>query len=153
VPKPARGVRERGPTRGYAAAPVGAAGLNVVDSAGWLEYFADAPNAGHFAPAIEAVPRLIVPSITLYEVYKRLESQRDRAHAQRGVAQMMQGRVVDLDAHVALTAAQTSLAEQLPMADSIILTTARLHRATLWTQDEHFLNVSGVHYFPKVHAK
>lgn len=122
----------------------------MVDSSGWLEYFADAPNANRFAAAIEAVPRLVVPSITLYEVYKRLDAERGRAYAQRGVAQMMQGLIIDLDAHVALTAAQISRAERLPMADSIILATSRLHRATLWTQDEHFEHIPGVRYFPKM---
>ena len=111
------------------------------------------PDAPNFAPAIEAVARLVVPSITLYEVYKRLDEQRGRAYAQRGVAQMMQGRVVDLDAHMALTAAQTSRTQRLSMADSIILATARLHKAELWTQDEHFENKPGVHYFPKVVKK
>jgi toxin FitB len=130
-----------------------APGPNVVDSSAWLEYFADGPNASRFAPAIETVAALVVPSITLYEVYRRLDEQRGRASAQRGVAQMMQGSVVDLDAHVALTAAQTSRAEHLSMADSIILATSRLHKAELWTQDEHFQNKPGVHYFPRGAAK
>lgn len=144
--KPSRGARERAPaTR--------APGPNVVDSSAWLEYFADAPNASRFAPAIETVAGLVVPSITLYEVYKRLDEQRGRAYAQRGVAQMLQGRVVDLDAHIALTAAQTSRAEHLPMADSIILATSRIHKAELWTQDDHFENKPGVRYFPKVVTK
>ena len=143
VPKSARRARDR-------PLATRAATANVVDSSAWLEYFADGPNASRFASAIEAVTALVVPSITLYEVYKRLNEQRGRASAQRGVAQMMQGRVVDLDAHVALTAAQTSRAEHLPMADSIILATSRLHQADLWTQDEHFENKPGVHYFPKI---
>ncbi len=79
-----------------------------------------------------------------------MDAQRGRAAAQRAVAQMMQGRVVDLDAHIALTAAQVSRAERLPMADSIILTTARLEQAELWTQDDDFAHVPGVHYYPKV---
>ncbi len=126
---------------------------NVVDSSAWLEYFADGPNARDFARPIEAVAQLIVPSITLYEVFKRMDGQRGRGLAQRAVAQMMQGHVVDLDAHVALTAAQVSRAEQLPMADSIILATARLHRALLWTQDEDFERVAGVHFYRRVPSK
>ena len=123
---------------------------SVVDSSAWLEYFADGPNAEVFAPAVERLEALIVPSITIYEVYKRMDAQRGRGAAQRAVAQMMQGRVVDLDAHIALTAAQLSHAEGLPMADSIILATTRLHRATLWTQDDDFERVAGVRFFPKV---
>ncbi|HZS60632.1 MAG TPA: type II toxin-antitoxin system VapC family toxin [Gemmatimonadaceae bacterium] len=144
--KRSRGVRERPPTSH-------AAGPNVVDSSGCLEYFADGPNASRFAPAIENIGALVVPSITLYEVYKRLDEQRGRADAQRGVAQMIQGRVIDPDAHVAPTAALRSRSEHLPMADSIILATSRLHQAELWTQDHHFANKSGVHYFPKVVQK
>lgn len=144
--KGTRGVRER-PAAARASRP------NVVDSSAWLEYFGDGPNASRFAPAIERVAALVVPSITLYEVYKGLDEQRGRATAQRGVAQMMQGQVIDLDSHVALTAAQTSRAEHLPMADSIILATTRLHGAELWTQDEHFENKPGVHYFPKIVKK
>jgi toxin FitB len=149
VPKPARPRARRKPPSTAAGAP----GPNVVDSSGWLEYFADAPNADRFAAAIEAIARLVVPSITLYEVYKRLDAERGRASAQRGVAQMMQGLVIDLDAHVALTAAQISRAEHLPMADSVILATSRLHSATLWTQDEHFAQVPGVRYFAKVQSQ
>jgi predicted nucleic acid-binding protein len=145
VSSPSRRLRERP----RLTAPDPAAGPNVIDSSAWLEYFADEPNAEHFAPAIEAVARLVVPSITLYEVYKRLDTDRGRAYAQRGAAQMLQGRVIDLDAHVALTAAQTSRAERLPMAASIILATTRLNHATLWTQDDHFKNMAGVRHFPK----
>lgn len=132
------------------AAQPPSATLNVVDSSAWLEYFADDPNASAFAPAIEHLDSLVVPSITLYEVYKRMDAQRGRGAAQRAVAQMMQGHVVDLDAHVALTAAQLSRAERLPMADSIILATTRLHHATLWTQDDDFEHVQGVQFRRKI---
>jgi predicted nucleic acid-binding protein len=130
--------------------PTASKSANVIDSSAWLEYFADGPNAESFAPPIEAISRLIVPTIALFEVYKRMDAQRGRAAAQRAVAQMMQGRVVNLDAHIALTAAQVSRAERLPMADSIILTTARLEQAELWTQDDDFEHVPGVRYYPKV---
>jgi predicted nucleic acid-binding protein len=120
-----------------------------VDSSAWLEYFAGGPNARAFASAIQAVAQLLVPSITLYEVYKRMDAQRGRGLAQQAVALMMQGRVVDFDAQIALTAAQVSRAETLPLADSIILATARLHRATLWTQDEDFEHIAGVRFYRK----
>jgi toxin FitB len=123
--------------------------VNVVDSSGWLEYFADGPNSGAFAKAIEAVDQLIVPTLTLYEVFKRVCSQRGEDDALRAVAQMEQGRVVDLDRAVALEAARLSIERRLPMADSIILATSESHKATLWTQDADFADVPGVRYVAK----
>jgi predicted nucleic acid-binding protein len=123
--------------------------MNVVDSSGWLEYFADGPNADFFAPAIENIAELIIPSITVYEVFKRVLQQRGEEDALQSVAVMMQGRVIDLDVVVALSAASISADLRLPMADSIILATARAYNATLWTQDADFENVDGVRYIER----
>jgi predicted nucleic acid-binding protein len=120
--------------------------MNVVDSSGWLEYFADGPNADFFAPVIEDVAELLVPVITIYEVFKRVLQQRSEDDALQAVAVMMQGRVVDLDPVLALSAAAISTDLRLPMADSIILATARAYGATLWTQDADFENIEGVRY-------
>lgn len=120
--------------------------MNVVDSSAWLEYFANGSNASFFAGPIEAVGDLIVPSLTIYEVFKRVLQQRDESDALRAVAVMQQGSVVDLDARLALFAARVSLDTRLPMADSIVLATARLHQATLWTQDADFASLPGVRY-------
>ena len=122
--------------------------MNVVDSSGWIEYFADSAAADFFAPAIEDVPNLIVPSLTLFEVFKRI-LQRDEGQALQAVAAMQQGRVVDMDGTLALAAAKLSVQEKLPMADSIILATAREHRAILWTQDSDFEGHEDVRYRPK----
>ncbi len=123
--------------------------MNVVDSSGWLEYFADGANAGFFAPAIENVNELITPSISLYEVFKRVLQQRGEDEALRAIAVMAQGQVVDLDMTLALAAAKTSTDSHLPMADSIILATARAYNATVWTQDQDFTNIEGVRYIEK----
>jgi len=120
--------------------------MNVVDSSAWLEYFANGSNAAFFASPIEAVDELIVPSLTIYEVFKRVLQQRDEGDALRAVAVMQQGSVIDLDARLALLAARLSLDTRLPMAESIVLATARLHQATLWTQDGDFANLPGVRY-------
>jgi len=120
--------------------------MNVVDSSAWLEYFANGPNASFFAPAIEKACDQIVPSLTLYEVFKRILDQRDEGAALHAVAAMQQGRVVDLDASLAVTAARISAERKLPMADSIILATAQAHGAELWTQDPDFRGLPGVHY-------
>lgn len=123
--------------------------MNVVDSSGWLEYFADGPNADFFAPAIEAKRDLIVPIITIYEVFKRVLQQKGEDDALQAIAQMLQGRVIDLDTALALQAAKMSAELKLPMADSIILTTARAYAAIVWTQDEHFDGLEGVRYIEK----
>lgn len=122
--------------------------MNVVDSSGWLEYFADAPNADSFAPAIEETADLVVPTISIYEVFKRVLQQRGEDNALQAIAVMAQGHVVDLDMPIALSAAKISVELGLPMADSIILATARTYDATLWTQDAD-LNVEGVRYIKK----
>jgi predicted nucleic acid-binding protein len=123
--------------------------VNVVDSSAWLEYFADGPNAEAFAEPLRDVAALVVPAITIYEVFKVVCRQRGEDAALQAVALMQQGTVVELSASLAMSAAKTSLDLKLPMADSIILVTARLHNALLWTQDEHFRDVDGVRFFPK----
>jgi predicted nucleic acid-binding protein len=123
--------------------------VNVVDSSGWLEYFAAGPNADFFASAVEATDELIVPTISVYEVFKRVSQQRGEGDALQAVALMQQGDVVDLSIHLALEAARTSIALGIPMADSIILATARSSDATLWTQDVDFADIDGVRYVAK----
>ena len=123
--------------------------MNVVDSSGWLEYFTDGPNAAAFAKPIHATALLIVPSVSLFEVFKRVMTQRGEDVALEAAAMMRQGRVVPLDDALALEAARLSVERRLPMADSIILATARAHRATLWTQDADFKDLQDVRYFTK----
>jgi predicted nucleic acid-binding protein len=118
--------------------------MNVVDSSAWLEYFAGGPNAGFFAAAIEDRKRLIVPSICLYEVFKSLLRQSGKKEALEKTTAMRQGLVVDLSGQLSLRAAAISLKHRLPMADSIILATARIHGAKIWTQDADFEGLPGV---------
>ena len=123
--------------------------MNIVDSSGWLEYFADSPQADFFTPAIEDSAQLLVPVICIYEVFKRIASQRGLNIAQTSIADMYHGQLVNIDDSMALSAAQISLETKLPMADSLILATARAYHATLWTQDEHFRGLPGVEYITK----
>ena len=123
--------------------------MNVVDSSGWLEYFADGPNAEFFAAAVEGVGELVVPTISLYEVFKRVLQQRGEGAALQAVAAMQQGQVVDLEAAIALSAAKVSVEFRLPMADSIMLATARAYNATLWTQEADFEGIAGVQYIER----
>jgi predicted nucleic acid-binding protein len=123
--------------------------MNIIDSSGWLEYFAEAENAGFFAPAIEDIENLIVPVISIYEVFKRLLQSRGLDVAETRIADLYKGQQADLTAPLALSAAQISVEYKLPMADSLILATAQAYEATLWTQDEHFKDIPGVKFIEK----
>ena len=123
--------------------------MNVVDSSGWLEYFADDENADFFAPSVEEPDQLIVPTISIYEVFKNVLRQTDEGCALQAVVVMQQGKGIDLDQPLALRAAVTSSQLRLPMADAIILATARSYGATLWTQDADFEGIEGVRYIPR----
>lgn len=118
---------------------------NVVDSSAWLEYFADTPRARLFAAAVEDVRHLVVPVITLYEVFKKVRRERGDDDALQAVAAMLHGRVVDVDLPLALEAGQLDL----PLADSLVYATAQRAGATLWTQDADFDGLPDVKYFPR----
>ena len=126
--------------------------MNVVDSSGWLEYFTDGENADFFAPAIEDTPNLIVPVICVYEVFKRILQTQGIDVAEVRIADLHNGKMIDLTVPLALSAATLSAELKLPMADSLILATARANEATLWTQDEHFKELEGVKYIEKKYS-
>jgi predicted nucleic acid-binding protein len=123
--------------------------VNVVDSSAWIEFLADDINAARFAPAVEALDELVVPTLCIYEVFKRVVQLKGESAAIDAVGLMLGGRVVELTSSIALEAARLSLEEGLAMADAIILATARLEAATLWTQDSHFEGLDGVEYVAK----
>lgn len=123
--------------------------MNVVDSSGWIEYFINGVNADFFSPPIQDSEKLIVPTICIYEVFKRVLLKLGDDRALKTIGQMSLTTVVDLDRSIAMQAAQISLETKLAMADSIILATARTYDATLWTQDEHFKDLEGVRYIEK----
>lgn len=121
---------------------------NVVDSSGWLEYLADSHRAPLFAAAIEDSGNLVVPVITVYEVFRKVLRERGEDAALQVASLMQSGRVVPVDTALALEAAQ----HPLPLADSLIYATARRYQAVLWTQDEHFRDLPAVRYFAKIPA-
>jgi predicted nucleic acid-binding protein len=120
--------------------------MNVVDSSAWIAYLTGGPNAAFFAKPIESTEKLIVPVLVLYEVFKRIQRARDESSALEVVAHMMQGKVVDLTATLAIDAARLSVEKKLPMADAMILASAQAHDAVLWTQDAHFEGIEKVEY-------
>lgn len=123
--------------------------MNLVDSSGWLEYFADGENAAFFSAAIEDTQQLLVPTICLYEVYKRVMAQRGEEAALVAIGDMLHGQVAELDVPIALAGAKLSAERKLPMADSLILATAQFYEAVIWTQDADFRGIEGVEYIRK----
>jgi predicted nucleic acid-binding protein len=123
--------------------------MNLVDSCGWLEYFANGKNADFFAPAIETPEQLIVPTLCLFEVFKRIMQQRNEIDALRAVGLMRQAKNIDLNDNLALSAARLSFDTKLALADSIIFATAQHYNATLWTQDVHFDGKPNVRFIQK----
>lgn len=123
--------------------------MNVVDSSGWVEYFAQGKNAEFFIQPIQDIENLLVPTLCIYEVFKRLVLDIGEEEALQAIGVMSYGQVIDLDRKIALDAAQISLERKLAMADSVILATARDQDAILWTQDAHFKGFEGVNYIEK----
>lgn len=121
--------------------------MNIVDSSGWLAYFADEQQAKHFHEVLNDPSSLVVPTVTLYEVFKVVLREVGENEALQAVAAMRKGKVVDLTLSLAIAAAKISLEYNLPMADSIILATAREHEAVIWTLDADFKSIKGVKYF------
>jgi predicted nucleic acid-binding protein len=125
--------------------------MNIVDSSGWIEYVTDSNNANFFEAPITLLDDLLVPTVCLYEVFKRILREFGEERALDAMGVMSLGTTVDLDRQIAVDAAQISNELKLAMADSIILATTRAHNAILWTQDEHFKNIEGVEYIEKKH--
>lgn len=123
--------------------------MKVVDSSGWLEFFAKGPLADAYAGHLRALHEVITPTVVVYEVYKVLKRERNEEEALRAVAQMGKTRLVDLTDRIALTAADVSLAHQLAMADAAVYATAQAEGATLVTSDSDLASLPGVIYLKK----
>jgi toxin FitB len=119
--------------------------VNAVDSSAWLEYLVDSERASLFAEPIRRTRELIVPVLVIYELFKKVLRERGEETALEVYSLLAQGTVVEVDAGLATDAARLSL----PLAESIIYATARRYRAILWTQDEHFVGLPGVKFFPR----
>ncbi len=123
--------------------------MNIIDSSAWLEYFSDGPNADAFSIPIEDEKSLLVPVITVYEVFKVVLRESTENNALQAIAAMQKGCIIDLNQSLAIEASKLSLHHNIPMADSIILATARKYDCTIWTQDVDFKDIRGVNYFAR----
>jgi toxin FitB len=124
--------------------------MNIVDSSGWLEYFAGGPNSANFSIPLKDAASLIVPVITIFEVFTVVLREANEDKALQAVAAMQKGKIIDLTMLLSMSAAKISMQYNLPMADSIIFATAEKHQCDVWTQDAHFKNLPKVKYFPKI---
>ncbi len=124
--------------------------MNVVDSSAWLSYFAGDANAEVFSEPIENIETLMVPSITITEVFKNILRQRGENMALEAIAHMEQGKIIPLDSALAIDAAKYGIDYKLPLADSIIYATGKKFGALIWTQDMDFQSLEGVKYYPKI---
>lgn len=118
----------------------------IVDSSGWIEYLADGPKAEKYAAYLDHPQKLLLPSIIVYEVNKKLLRERGKNSADLFLSQAygFADRLVALDLPISILASRLSLEYQLPMADAIIYATSRTHNSSLITSDDHFANLPGV---------
>jgi toxin FitB len=116
----------------------------VIDSSGWLEYITGDEKADLFAPYFENDVQVLVPVIVLYEVRKVLLRGYTKANVQAFESEALQRQVIDIDEHIALSAATDSLVHRLAMAEALIYATARRYRARLITSDSHFASLPDV---------
>jgi len=123
--------------------------MNIVDSSAWMEYFKNSKNAEHFAKVIEDFDKLLIPSIVLYEVFKKLFQTVGEQGAIDALGHMQMAKIIGVHSNAALTAAKYSMDYKLAMADALILAIAKQAKATLWTQDADFKGIDGVKYFKK----
>ena len=123
--------------------------MNLVDSSGWLEYLADSKNAKNFSSAIEKTDELIVSTINIYEIYKKVLLEKDENSALQVIGLMQQAEVIEVSSSIAIQAAKFSYEKKVPMTDSIIYITAKINDAIVWTQDNDFKDLEGVKYFKK----
>ena len=123
--------------------------MNLVDSSGWMEYFADGKNAKHFAPVIQDLENLAVSVINIYEVYKKILQHRDENSAIQAIAIMQQAEILEVTPQIAIDGAKISIENEIPMADSLIIATAKSVSAKIWTQDYDFKEIDNVMFFKK----
>jgi len=121
--------------------------MNVIDSSLWLEYFAGTLQNDFLVKAIENTANQYVPSICIYEVFKKILVQKGESTALSYVSEMQKAVVIGVTPQIAIRAAKFGRDLRLPMADSIIYATAKTMDAKVYTKDKHFANLDGAHYF------
>ncbi len=123
--------------------------MKIVDSSGWIEFLQGTERAHFFQPALENLKEVLVPSICLFEVHRLIFKKMGNPAARAAVKKMSDGRVIPLDANLAVKASEAAEKYKLALADGIIYATALSANAELWTQDAHFIDLPGVRYFSK----
>lgn len=120
--------------------------MNVVDASGWLEYFSDGPDAAFFAQVLQETETLLVPTVTILEVFRRICRSHGEGAALQAAAAMQQGTVVPLDTPAALEAGRLAVSHDVSASAGAVLAVAERHSATVWTMDERVRHAPGVRY-------
>ena len=123
--------------------------MNLVDSSTRMEYFADGKNAKHFEPIIQDLKNLVESVINVSEVYKKISQHRDENSAIQAIAVMQQAEVLEITSQIAIEGSKISIQNKIPMADSLIIASARSVGAKIWTQDYNFKGLDNVMFFKK----
>jgi len=122
--------------------------LILLDSYGWIEYFTEGPLAGKYAKYVEDVneENTVMPTIVVYEVYKKIKGEISEEKALEAYAQLMRAKVIPIDISLAIEAADFSLKLGLGMADALIYAAAKREGARIVTSDEHFKGLEDVEF-------
>ncbi len=116
----------------------------LVDSCGWIEYLSDGPLADKYEKYLQDSSQIVIPTIVLYEVYKKIRRERKEEEAIIIAAQMKKTKIIPLTDEIALSSAEFSLRYKLPLADSIVYATAIKENVQVVTSDSHFEGLDGV---------
>ncbi len=120
--------------------------MNIVDASGWIEYFTDGPDAAFVAQTLQETDQLLVPALTILEVFEHVCRGHGEGAALQAAAAMQQGQVIDLDTPCALDAGRIAVEHGVSSSAGALLATARHHQATVWSLDERIRHVEGVRY-------
>ena len=118
--------------------------LYLVDSSGWIEYLGDGGKADAFGWYLDRSVQLLVPSIVVYEVHKKLLVTNNELALQRFISHAFRSIQVSLDFELAGASAKASVEHRLAMADAMIYAIAQAYGAQLVTADPDFGGLPGV---------
>lgn len=121
----------------------------VIDSSLWLEYFIDSPLSDFIESLFEKPHQIIIPTIIITEVYKKILNEWNDSIANELCSQLKVFNIFELDFVTATTAAKSGKEFKLPLADSIIYATTLVFDAVLYTTDKHFNGLKNVKYLEK----
>ncbi len=110
----------------------------IMDSYGWIEYFAGGPLSDKYQKYLADPKNIITPVIVVYEVYKKIKRERGEKAALETLTHITRTNIVPLDETLAVKATDISLDFRLPMADAIVYASGVIKNCKIVTSDPHF---------------